>query len=320
MKSMFIEGLARQSRGALAAQIALWDDSNSWTAAYALIRKKAGASPPTPTLPRDHETRPIGDLRLLLLARLLEAIGSRFPESTSIGRLHELGVAIEQAAVQALANTDRGFTGATVDDLARYMLQKAAQLVENEFKKADELQQIAMAEKIAAIAESMSEQDRAALRATLGVNDLSSDTVKKVMLTSGFGTGFTLLVSAGGFASYTMLTSAIAAVAGAIGITLPFGFYVSATSMLAAITSPLVLGPLGLVVVAAATMWGNKKIHQAMMPMIVTQNLLAAGLSDGDPVAALVDEHEVFTTSYRFSTGAEMVARIKECPGLWRVS
>lgn len=133
--------------------------------------------------------------------------------------------------------------------------------------------------------------------------------------------GFAALVSAGGFASYTMLTSAVAAVAGAVAVTLPFGFYMTATSMLAALTSPMVLGPLGLVVVATATFWGNKKIHQAMLPMIVTQNAVATGLeASGDPVATLVDDHAAFLESYRFTTGREMMTRAKECPGLWKVS
>jgi hypothetical protein len=320
MKSAFIEGLARQNRSALAAQIALWDDSDTWKSAYAQIRKKAGVSPSTPALPREFETRPIGELRVLLLARLLDAINNRFPVSLSVLRLHELGLEIESAAIRTMASSDENFVGSTTDDLARYMLQKAAHLVESEFRNADEEQQRIMAERIAVLAEGMSEQDRIALRASLGINDLSSETIRKVMLTSGFGTGFALLVSAGGFASYTVLTSAIAAVAGAVGVTLPFGFYIGATSALAALTSPFVLGPLGIAVVAAATAWGNKKIHRAMLPMIVTQNLLAAEEVDGDPVLQFVEDHSVFVADYKFSSGRDMVTRAKECPGLWRVS
>jgi hypothetical protein len=145
--------------------------------------------------------------------------------------------------------------------------------------------------------------------------------VRKVILTSGFSAGFAVLVSAGGFASYTALTTGIAAVAGAVGVTLPFSFYMSATSILAMVTSPLVLGPLGLLVVAGTTMWGNKKIRRSMLPMLVTQNALAAGLvADVDPVAALVDDHAGFLASYRFASGREKDARSSECPGLRRVS
>ncbi|QCO07505.1 hypothetical protein [Azospirillum argentinense] len=75
-------------------------------------------------MPRDHETRPVGELRLLVLARLLDAVGSRFPERLSVGRLHELGLTIEQAAVQALIRTDKTFSGATINDMTRHMLHK----------------------------------------------------------------------------------------------------------------------------------------------------------------------------------------------------
>ncbi|MBP2315563.1 hypothetical protein [Azospirillum soli] len=321
MLSVFVEGLTRQGREALAAQIALWDDSGIWTSAYAQVCRRIGAATPSPTLPRDHDTRPVAELRVLILARLLDTVGNRFPDRLSVGRLHELGLTIEHAAVRALAETDKAFTGTTTDDMTRHMLHKAARVVEEEFQKANEAEQRAMAERIAAVAEAMEEGDRAALRQTLGVDDLSADAVRKVMLTSGMSAGLATLVSVGGFASYTMLTSAIAAVAGAVGVTLPFGFYMTATSALAMITSPMVIGPLGLVVVGAATVWGNKKIHQAMLPMIVTQTVVAAGLrTDGDPVAAMVDDHAAFVEAYKFSTGREMVARAKECPGLWRVS
>lgn len=321
MHSVLIEGLARQGRGPLAAQIALWDDSGIWTTAYSQARQKLGAKAPTPAMPRDHGIRSVGELRILVLARLLDAVGGRFPERLSVGRLHELGLTIEQAAVQALTRTDKTFTGVAIDDMTRHMLHKAAKVVEDEFRKADEARQREMAERIVAAAEAMGEGDRESLRQTLGVDTLSADAVRKVMLTSGMSAGFAALVSVGGFASYTALTSAIAAVAGAVGVTLPFGFYMTATSMLAALTSPMVLGPLGLVVVAAATFWGNKKIHQAMLPMVVTQNTVAAGLdTDGDPVATLVDDHATFMESYRFTTGREMMMRAKECPGLWKVS
>ena len=73
MHSVLINGLARQGRGPLATQIAPWDDSGIWTTAYSQARQKPGRAL-TPTMPREHETRPVGELHLLVLPRLLNAL------------------------------------------------------------------------------------------------------------------------------------------------------------------------------------------------------------------------------------------------------
>jgi purine-cytosine permease-like protein len=74
---------------------------------------------------------------------------------------------------------------------------------------------------------------------------------------------------------------ALAAIAGIIGLTLPFAFYTTLTSFMALLANPIIFIPGILGLGAFMTRRANKKIRNALLPTIITQ-LAVSSLNPGE--------------------------------------
>ena len=71
----------------------------------------------------------------------------------------------------------------------------------------------------------------------MNINDITNESVKKILLGGGMYSMFAGTVGLVGFPAYIFLTSFIGGISSFIGISLPFGVYTGATSMMAFLSS-----------------------------------------------------------------------------------
>jgi hypothetical protein len=76
-------------------------------------------------------------------------------------------------------------------------------------------------------------------------------------------------VGLAGFAAYTSVTSFIAAAAGLIGLTLPFGAYTFATSALAFLSNPIIVGGAALIGGGVFVKRANRQMRDRLVPVMV---------------------------------------------------
>lgn len=111
------------------------------------------------------------------------------------------------------------------------------------------------------------------IKEKLNINDLTSRTIRDLMLTQGSAAMLAIIVEVMGFAAFTTLTSTIAAITGFFGITLSFSSYIFLTSAFSILT-----GPIGLIAIAAGggvmLKKQNDKVSKMFVPVGVVQLLL----------------------------------------------
>ena len=91
---------------------------------------------------------------------------------------------------------------------------------------------------------SLSPEELNEFKDKMNISDITNDSVKKILLGGGIYSMFAGAVSFVGFPAYLFLSSFIGGISSIIGITLPFGVYTGATSMMAFLSSwffPIVL-------------------------------------------------------------------------------
>lgn len=102
-------------------------------------------------------------------------------------------------------------------------------------------------------------EQQAQLRQQLGVTELTRDALKRTAQAGVLGGALYATVEAAGFTAYTTLSSILASLSGALGLTLPFGAYTFASSALAILSSPVFVGPTALVVLGLG--WHKIRSH-----------------------------------------------------------
>ena len=114
-----------------------------------------------------------------------------------------------------------------------------------------------------------------------GLGDLTADTLGRAGSLAALATGLGAAIGVVGFPVYATLSATIASAAGIIGLTLPFSVYVTAASLLACVTNPLVL----LAAIAGGTGWwttaANRKMRAQLVPLLVA----FAAMKSADPEA-----------------------------------
>ncbi|OOE14049.1 hypothetical protein [Fictibacillus arsenicus] len=109
----------------------------------------------------------------------------------------------------------------------------------------------------------------------LGVTEITSNSVQKLIATNGTAAVFAIIVQVAGFAFYTTLTSVVAGIFGLVGITLPFAVYVTLTSAVAVIANPLFMVPALILGGGGLLRWQNKKMKKAIAPIIMMQIMVS---------------------------------------------
>lgn len=116
----------------------------------------------------------------------------------------------------------------------------------------------------------------------LNIDELTTKTLRQLVLSQGTVLVMTIVVEVAGFAAFTTLTSFMATAAGLIGLTLPFGAYLFATSALSILTGPIGIG-LALIGGGALMKYQSDKLRRTLIPIGVVQLLLPVVVTEDEP-------------------------------------
>ena len=230
-----------------------------------------------------------GDWRAAKLCRILHHLELRFTETPSTEELRELCLKAEQRAVALLSRLEGGkrkaggeerFSGSTVADLTRYVVLRVFTQVDATFTRMAPAEKERAASEMARLLAEMPEDMRQRIRTESRLANLSADALSQTGAIAAVGGAMVGGVGLAGFAAYTSLTSFIAAAAGLVGVTLPFGFYVFATSTLAMVTNPILVSGVALVGGGFLTRRANHQMRDRLIPVMVATSALAAASSD----------------------------------------
>ena len=295
-QSTFLRGLLQEADESLSDQITLWDDSTIWTAVWTSLKEKTSIDHPlvdqVDGLVKANSNwdallwKSDQDFKLMKLCRLAELSDVTLPASRSAIELNDLCLKIEQFALQCLRETDEKFEGTTTPELVQYTLEKMFAEFTARFVEASDSEKEEAADKILKEIKELDEEDRHRLMDELGLDDLTSSALTKLMAAGSFATGLSTVVAVAGFAAYTNLMIGISAAAGLFGVTLPFAVYMNAAAGLAFMTNPVVLvvGALGLG--GWLTHQSNSTIRKRLLPVPITYSVLSHDPSSHSPGSA----------------------------------
>ena len=132
------------------------------------------------------------------------------------------------------------FTGNTFVDLRKYFLETMVE----QFKDLDNSKQKKVLEDMVNKLNNLSPDELKKFKDKMNIDEVTNDSVKKILLGGGIYSMFAGAVGVVGFPAYLFLTSFISGISSIIGITLPFGVYTGATSVMAFLSSwflPIIL-------------------------------------------------------------------------------
>ena len=132
------------------------------------------------------------------------------------------------------------FTGNTFVDLRKYFLETMVE----QFKDLDNSKQKKVLEDMVNKLNNLSSDELKEFKDKMNIDEVTNDSVKKILLGGGIYSMFAGAVGVVGFPAYLFLTSFIGGISSIIGITLPFGVYTGATSVMAFLSSwflPIIL-------------------------------------------------------------------------------
>ena len=132
------------------------------------------------------------------------------------------------------------FTGNTFVDLRKYFLETMVE----QFKDLDNSKQKKVLEDMVNKLNNLSPDELKEFKDKMNIDEVTNDSVKKILLGGGIYSMFAGAVGVVGFPAYLFLTSFIGGISSIIGITLPFGVYTGATSVMAFLSSwflPIIL-------------------------------------------------------------------------------
>ena len=258
-KSSFIIGLLNSEEKNIAEYLATWDDLNvffktldkSWDFVSQLWKSDR-------EIEKDNEnsfqekidgylyanTR-LG-LQALLLKNLQEVFEIDEEKILSQRQLDDISYDLEIKALQFQKEFSseedklKTFTGNTFVDLRKYFLETMVE----QFKDLDNSKQKKVLEDMVNKLNNLSSDELKEFKDKMNIDEVTNDSVKKILLGSGIYSMFAGAVGVVGFPAYLFLTSFIGGISSIIGITLPFGVYTGATSVMAFLSSwflPIIL-------------------------------------------------------------------------------
>ena len=158
--------------------------------------------------------------------------------------------------------------------LIQYQMQKVFSTFDSKFRELDEKGAADFTEKIQDFLMQLPEEKQLELKRKLGMDELTTETIRIAVLTQGSVVVLSIIVEVAGFGAYTMLTSAIAATMALVGVTLPFGFYTFATSLFSLVINPLILLPIALGGGGLLLKHQNKSMKKKLLPVTILQMTL----------------------------------------------
>jgi hypothetical protein len=312
--SRLLLGLLRETPEAVAAQVDLWDRSNVIQAAWEqastrsetardagvafrevigkplLNKLRVGLASKAPPLAASAlaDTRHSLDPYIRKFSMLANHARMRIKDEPDTTRLHDLGLSIEQDAVNTLREADNrslterlrgtprsGFSGNSVDDLVRYIIQQTFKNLDAEFRQKSPDEQAEIAARIAAALRDLPPDEQERIRQAARLPDLTEETLRQAGVLASLGLGVSGLVGIAGFSAYTTLVSVVAGITGLVGIHLSFGVYTALTAGLAGLANPLFFVPAVLGGGAWLTNRANRSIRSMLYPTLVASSVMA---------------------------------------------
>ena len=217
---------------------------------------------------RELAQKPLPELQLTLLNTFSREL--RVPPQRYIAPqdIHNHWSDITQACLKLLQQQDKTFRGSTLKGLSQHYLQKAIVLFEQHFQELSPEEQERLEEQFW---DALPEERRQKLLKKLPKEELAREYVRTAGKTSLTGVGFSSLIAAGGFASYSTAVSLLAGSAKLVGLTLPFAAYTTLTSTIAVLANPLFLALL----FGGGGKWfydkQNTSLRQQLIPLTLAQ-------------------------------------------------
>jgi hypothetical protein len=203
------------------------------------------------------------------------------------------------------------FQGDSVVDLARFVMRRMFEQLDESFalKPAEERERIAadIAKRIADLPENVRER----IRSEAGLANLSAQALIRTGRIAALGGAMVGTVYLAGFAAYTTVTSFIHAAAHIVGLTLRFGFYTFATSALHFVSNRYVVG--GVVIVGGrfAIKRANRQMRDRLVPVMVASAVIAATDANVQTIRpAIIAKRLAAASSTQATADARLRARI----------
>jgi len=258
-KSSFIIGLLNSEDKNLAEYLATWDDLNVffktidkswdfvsqlWKSDREIERDNANAIQEKIDGYLSSNTR-LG-LQALLFKNFQEVFEIDEEIILSQRQLDDISYDLEIKALQFQKEFSseedklKTFTGNTFVDLRKYFLETMVE----QFKDLDNSKQKKVLEDMVNKLNNLSPDELKEFKDKMNIDEVTNDSVKKILLGGGIYSMFAGAVGVVGFPAYLFLTSFISGISSIIGITLPFGVYTGATSVMAFLSSwflPIIL-------------------------------------------------------------------------------
>lgn len=210
------------------------------------------------------------------MARALELKGERYNDIQDIESQSE---AIIRALHEQMLKDDKDYQAfiELADEqeayqlLIQYQMQKLFSAFHEKFRELSEEQSTDFTEKIKKLLTDLPLEKQHLLKYKLGIDELTNEAIRSVILTQGSVVVLSVIVEVAGFSAYTTLTTAIAATMALVGVTLPFGAYTFATTLFSMIINPFILIPLALGGGGLLLKHQNKSLKKKLLPVGILQ-------------------------------------------------
>ena len=324
MESKLGEGLLKQSRDALAGQIAIWDNLSlgnmAWQKVKGKIQQGDALKMKIDEQIRVYSKRTACDLQILLFLRVADYLKIQLPKDATTRDLDQAFREIEAAALASLKRTDSTFTGESAHEMACHTVKKMMDSLSKNYAEMEPGEQEKVLESIMDSLDSMPEEQRERLRKELNVDELTQDKVRDALLKGTFGTAFAVVIQIAGFSAYVFAVKLLAAMAALIGLTLPFTVYIWLTSLMALFANPLFIAAGGFLGWAFLSKKTLDKIRDGLMPTVASQLILSSSL-EGDlneATPAFLNRYNGLVTL--IANGQRVGETLNHWPGIGTVS
>ena len=300
LRSELARGLVGQKPDAVAYQLALWHRLKISRVLFTKLRSliprrtydaESAIAAQIEPYARAYASRPPQENQVELLALIAGHLGVALPTHASAADLDQVCTEISERAVAALRRTNKEFKGNTVEDMVRFSMDGWFRGLGAKLRDLPEDEQEALVQELVESIRSMPGKQRRAMLKKLGTDQITTEIVRKAALNGTLGTAFVVAVEIAGFSAYTFATSALASIAGVVGLTLPFGVYTTLTSFMAFFANPFLMVP----ALAGFMFWqkkrGDRKLKDGLVASIVTALIVSEAALDSavDP-KPLLDE------------------------------
>ena len=259
IRSSFIKGLLNNEEKNIAEYLATWDDLNvffktinkSWDFVSQIWKSDREINEEN----KNAFNEKVGDYlnsnsRYGLYSNLYNNFSDVFDiESGKISSQKELDenflelenkAVLFQKKISKEEDDIKNFDGKNFIDLRKYFLE----IMVDKFKEMNNEEQKKILEEMVEKLNSLSSEDLKKFKDKMNISDITNESIRKILLGGGVYSMFAGAVGVVGFPAYIFLTSFIGGISSIIGITLPFGVYTGATSVMAFLSAwfwPIIL-------------------------------------------------------------------------------